>query len=445
MQASVTVLEDNRVKLTVEVESAAIEKAIEATAKVFAEDINIKGFRKGKAPRNLIEARIGGPAVLRAEALNSAIPDFYARAVADTLIDPIAQPKIDIVSGEESGDLSFTAEVEVRPEIELAGHRDLKVTIPSLNPTDDEIEGQINRLRESDSELVRVERGVITGDIVTLNVVGVDPAKEDNNIDVDDYMYTVGSDALTDGVDELIIGLKAGEVLELTGRGPAGTAMNWKLDIVDVRERVLPELTDAWVEENTEYANVEALREGLVGQLTRMKAVEAQLARRDQTLLALAALVNDDVIPEALVQSEIEYRIHDLEHRLQSQRLDLETFLRVTNQTSEQLIEVLKEDAKKAVRIDLGLRGLAKAEGLEPTEAEIAEELETTAASMNVAAKMLADNLIETGRQVAFNAEVAKMKASRWLYDNVTYVDENGAELDKSLFSENQADAFGLN
>ena len=133
MQASVTVLEDNRVKLTIEVDSAAIEKAIEATAKVFAEDINIKGFRKGKAPRNLIESRIGGPAVLRAEALNSAIPDFYARAVADTLIDPIAQPKIDILSGEESGDLSFTAEVEVRPEVAIAGHRDLKVTIPSLN------------------------------------------------------------------------------------------------------------------------------------------------------------------------------------------------------------------------------------------------------------------------------------------------------------------------
>ena len=445
MQASVTVLEDNRVKLTIEVDSAAIEKAIEATAKVFAEDINIKGFRKGKAPRNLIESRIGGPAVLRAEALNSAIPDFYARAVADTLIDPIAQPKIDILSGEESGDLSFTAEVEVRPEVAIAGHRDLKVTIPSLNPTDDEIEAQISRLRESDSELVRVERGVVTGDIVTMNVVGVDPADEDANIDVDDYMYTVGSDALTDGVDQLIIGLKAGEVLELTGRGPGGSAMNWKLDLVEVRERVLPELTNEWVEENTEYADIDALREGLVGQLTRMKAVEAQLARRDQTLLALAALVGDDVIPEALVQSEIDYRIHDLEHRLQSQRLDIETFLRVTNQTSEQLVEVLKEDAKKAVRIDLGLRGLAKAEGLGASEEEIAEELETTAASMGVAASLLAENLIETGRQVAFNAEVAKMKASRWLYDNVTYVDENGAELDKSLFSENQADAFGLN
>jgi len=445
MQASVTVLENNRVKLTVEVESAAIEKAIEATAKVFAEDINVKGFRKGKAPRSLIEARVGGPQVLRAEALNSAIPDFYARAVADTMIDPIAQPSIDITTGEESGDLTFTAEVEVRPEVAIAGHKDLTVTLPSLNPSDDEIEAQINRLLESDSELVRVERGVVTGDIVTLNVLGKDPADEENVLDVDDYVYTVGSDALTDGVDELIIGLKAGEVLELIGRGPGGVAMQWKLDITEVRERVLPELTDEWVEENSDYANIAALREGLVNQITRMKAVEAQIARRDQTLLALANLVDESAVPEPLVQSEIEYRLHDLEHRLESQRLDLETFLRVTNQTAEQLVDVLKEDAKKSVRIDLGLRALAKAEGLEPTEEDVDAELAITAESMNVTPELLRTNLEETGRKIAFYAEVAKMKASRWLYDNVKYVDGNGAEMDKSLFTENQADAFGLN
>jgi trigger factor len=445
MQASVTVLENNRVKLTVEVEAAAIEKAIEATAKVFAEDINVKGFRKGKAPRSLIEARIGGPQVLRAEALNSSIPDFYARAVADTMIDPIAQPSIDITSGADEGDLTFTAEVEVRPELTITGYDSLTVTLPSISPSDDEIEAQINRLRESDAELVRVERGVVSSDVVTMNVLGTDPADADNVIDVDDYVYTVGSDALTDGVDELIIGLKAGETLELIGRGPGGIAMQWKLHITEVNERVLPELNDEWVEENSEYATVEALREGLVNQLTRMKAVEVQMARRDQTLLALANLIDESDVPEALVQSEIEYRLHDLEHRLEGQRLDLETFLRVTNQTAEQLIEVLKEDAKKSVRIDLGLRALAKAQGLDPTEEDVTQELAITAESMNVTPELLRTNLEETGRKVAFYAEVAKMKSSRWLYDNVKYVDGNGAELDKELFTENQADAFGLN
>ncbi|CAB4867964.1 unannotated protein [freshwater metagenome] len=445
MQASVTVLENHRVKLTVEVDAAAVEKAIEATAKVFAEDISIKGFRKGKAPRNLIEARIGGPQVLRAEALNSSIPDFYARAVADTMIDPIAQPKIDITAGEEQGDLSFTAEVEVRPELTITGHQSLIVTLPSMSPSDDEIETQINRLRDSDAELVRVERGVLDSDVVTLNVLGTDPADADNVIDVDDYVYTVGSDALTDGVDELIIGLKAGETLELIGRGPGGIPMSWKLNITAVNERVLPELTDEWVEQNSEYANVEALREGLVNQLTRMKAVEVQMARRDQTLLALANLIAEEDVPEALVQSEIEYRLHDLEHRLQGQRLDLETFLRVTNQTADQLVDVLKEDAKKSVRIDLGLRALARAESLEPTQEDVDLELAITAESMNVTPEILNSNLEESGRKIAFYAEVAKMKASRWLYDHVKYVDGNGAELDKELFTENQADAFGLN
>jgi trigger factor len=445
MEASVTVLENNRVKLTVEVEAAAIEKAIEATAKVFAEDISVKGFRKGKAPRSLIEARIGGAKVLRAEALNSSIPDFYARAVADTMIDPIAQPSIDITAGEDEGDLSFTAEVEVRPELTIAGHQSLTVTLPSINPSDDEIEAQVNRLRDADAELVRVDRGVLDNDVVTLNVLGTDPSDADNVIDVDDYVYTVGSDALTDGVDQLIIGLKAGETLELIGRGQGGIPMTWKLDIVAVNERVLPELTDEWAEQNSEYATVDALREGLVNQLTRMKAVEAQMARRDQTLLALANLIAEEDVPEALVQSEIDYRLHDLEHRLASQRLDLETFLRVTNQTTEQLVDVLKEDAKKSVRIDLGLRALAKAESLEPTPEDVEQELAITAESMSVTPDILRANLEETGRKIAFYSEVAKMKASRWLYDNVKYVDGNGAELDKELFAENQADAFGLN
>jgi trigger factor len=365
--------------------------------------------------------------------------------VADTMIDPIAQPSIDITAGEDEGDLSFTAEVEVRPELTIAGHQSLTVTLPSIIPSDDEIEAQINRLRDADAELVRVERGVLDNDVVTLNVLGTDPSDAENVIDVDDYVYTVGSDALTDGVDELIIGLKAGETLELIGRGPGGIAMTWKLDIVAVNERVLPELTDEWAEQNSEYATVDALREGLVNQLTRMKAVEAQMARRDQTLLALANLIAEEDVPEALVQSEIDYRLHDLEHRLSSQRLDLETFLRVTNQTPDQLVDVLKEDAKKSVRIDLGLRALAKAESLEPTPEDVEQELAITAESMNETPEILSANLEETGRKIAFYAEVAKMKASRWLYDNVKYVDGNGAELDKELFAENQADAFGLN
>ena len=443
MQASATTLENNRVKLTVEVEESAIDVAMDATAKAFANDISVKGFRKGKAPRSLIEARIGGPQVLRAEALNAALPDFYARAVADTLIDPIGQPSVHIVSGELEGDLVFEAEVEVRPELPLAGHRSLRVTVPAPYATDEEVDGRIKALLTNDATLQQVERGVATGDHVVLHVRGEDPADPENVIDIDDYTYEVGTNQITDGVDELILGLKTGEHLELIGRGPGGVPMKWDFDIKEVNEQVLPELTDEWVEENTEFATVDGLREGVRQQISRMKVVEAQISRRDATLAALGELIEEGLLPEVLVESETESRVHELEHRLANQGLELETFLRVTNQTVEDLIGMLKDDARKAVRVDLALRALARVEDLVATDEEVDEELVTTATSMGADVDVLRENLRDSGRVIAFRAEVTKLKASRWLYENVTYVDPSGGEIDKSLFEANQSDAFG--
>ncbi len=443
MQASATTLDNNRVKLTVEVDESAVELAVDATAKAFANDISVKGFRKGKAPRALIESRLGGPRVLRAEALNAALPDFYARAVADTLIDPIGQPQIHIVSGEVDGGVVFEAEVEVRPELSIGGHRNLTVTIPAPYATDEDIDARVKNLLTADAELQSVDRGVATGDFVRLHVIGVDPADEENNIDIDDYTYEVGTDRLTDGVDELMLGLKAGETLENIGRGPGGVPMTWKFTIHEVSEQVLPELTDEWVEANTEYATVAALREGLSEEITKRKIVEAQMSRRDATLQALGDLLDEALLPATLIATETEYRLHDLEHRLSNQGLDVQTFLRVTNQTIEELSTLMTNDAQRAVRIDLALRAVARAEGLEATDDEVNEELVTTAESMGADVEMLRDNLRDNGRVVAFRAEVTKLKASRWLYDNVTYVDPSGVGIDKSLFETNQSDAFG--
>lgn len=442
MQASATTLDNNRVKLTVEVEESAIEVAIEATAKAFANDIAVKGFRKGKAPRAMIEARIGGPLVLRAEALNAAIPDFYARAVADTLIDPIAQPSVHIVTGETEGDLVFEAEVEVRPELPLAGHRDLTVTVPAPYATDEDIDARVRALLANDATLQTVDRGIVTGDHVLLHVKANDPADPGNTIDIDDYTYEVGTNQITDGVDELIIGLKAGENLDLIGRGPGRIPMTWNLAIKEVNEQVLPELTDEWAEENTEFATVAALRDGISEQISRMKVVEAQMSRRDATLQALGELIEEGLLPQALIDGETDSRAHELQHRLANQGLELETFLRVTNQSMEELVAMLQDDAKKSVRVDLALRALARVEGLEATDEEVDDELVTTATSMGADVDVLRENLRDSGRVIAFRAEVTKLKSSRWLYENVTYVDPTGAVIDKSLFESNQADAF---
>jgi len=440
MRATTTTLENNRVKLTVEIDEPEMEKAIDAAATKLSKQVSIKGFRKGKVPKNVLMAHLGGPGALRNEAIRDSIPDFYAHAVAETLIDPISQPEINITGGDEEGTLVFEADVEVRPEISIYGQGDLRVTIPSPVVTDDEVNEQIDRFRETDATLNEVDRPIVTGDLVTMDAHVQQIATDVEPLDMSDFMYTVGSGTITEGVDELILGMKAGEELKLNGSVGQGVVATYELTLKKVQERELPELSDEWVQENTEWQSEEEMRDAILEQMRRMRISEAQMGQRDAVLVALSDLVNEEVVPESLVNAETNERLHDLGHRLEQQKLNLETFLQVTNQSSDQLLETLRADATRAVRVDLALRALVRAEGLEPTDEEIDEELETTANAMQVTSELLRTNLHDTGRAITFRSEVAKMKASRWLTDNVTYIDPDGVEIDRALLKTDQAE-----
>ncbi len=440
MRATTTSLDNNRVKINVEIDDAEMSDAIDAAAVTLAKQVSVKGFRKGKVPKNVLIANIGGPSVLRSEAIRESLPDFYSRAVADTLIDPIGQPDINIIDGEEHGTLVFDAEVEVRPEATISGQRDLRVTIPSPFVDESDVDAQIDRFRETDAILKDVDRPIVTGDLVTMDIHVQQIATDVEPLDMSDYMYTVGSGTITEGVDELIIGLKAGEELKLNGSVGGGVVATYELKLRQVKERELPALNDEWVEENTEWPTVDEMRESIRSQMRRMKIVEAQMSQRDAMLVALSELVAEDLVPDSLVDAETNERLHDLGHRLSEQKLNLETFLQVTNQTSDALLATLREDAVRAVRIDLALRALVRAEALEPTVVELDEELAKTAEAMSVAPELLRTNLRDTGRVVVFNAEVAKMKASRWLSDHVTFVDPEGVEIDHELLRTDQSE-----
>jgi len=440
MRATTTTLENNRVKLTVEVDEPEMDEAIDAAAKKLSKQVSIKGFRKGKVPKNVLMAHLGGPSALRGEAIRDSIPDFYAHAVSDTMIDPIAQPEINITAGEDDGNLVFEADVEVRPEVSITGQNDLRVTIPSPVVTDDEVNAQIDRFRETDAMLRDVERPIVTGDLVTMDVHVAQIDTDEEPLDMSDFMYTVGSGEITEGVDDLIIGMKAGEELKVNGNVGVGIVATYELTLKKVQERELPELSDEWVQENTDWQSEEEMRDAIFDQMRRRRIMEAQMSQRDAVLMALSDLVSEATVPDALVQDETNERLHDLGHRLEQQKLNLETFLQVTNQTSDQLLETLRADAVRAVRIDLALRALVRAEGLDASDEEVEDELVTTAAAMKVTPDLLRTNLRDTGRVVTFRSEVAKMKASRWLTEHVTYVDPEGVEIDRTLLTADQSE-----
>lgn len=435
MRATSTALENNRIKLHVEIDDNEMAAALDAAAKTLASQVTIKGFRKGKVPKQVLLANIGGPAVLRAEAIRESIPNFYALAVSETLIDPINQPEIDIISGEEEGTLIFEADVEVRPNLTLRGHHGLQVTVPSPFVTDDELEAQIDRFRDSDAMLNDVDRPIVTGDLVVMDIKVEQPDSEAEPFETSDFMYTVGSNAIAPEVDGLIVGLRAGEVLTVDSNPVAGMKAVYTMTLKQVKERSLPELTDEWVQENTEWASVQEMRDLVMEQMGKMKIAQAQMAQRDAALTTLAELLELTDVPEVLIDAEANERLHNLGHRLAQQNMTLETFLQATQQDPETLMASLRDESATAVRVDLALRALVAAEGLAPTDAEIDEELEQTAQEMGAKAAVLKQNLISNGRIVSFIGEVGKMKANKWLMENVIFVDPLGNVIDREMLA----------
>ena len=439
MRATSEITENNHVKLTVEVDEAEINSALDDVVRSISRQARIPGFRPGRVPRKVLEARMGGAGALRAEALREALPDFYAQAISQTEVDPIASPEIDITSGEETGPVVFEALVEVRPTVSVAGYQGLKATVPSPIVSESDIAAQIDRLRENDGELVDVDRPAQNGDFVTLDLTGTDEEGE-QVASADDYLYEVGSGVVVAELDDALPGTKAGDEIEVTGTPSGGSPIQFAVKVVAVREKKLPEVTDEWAAEASEFTTVEELRNDISDRMSRVKVVQAQMALRESALAALAELIDDADAPEVLIDAEVNERLHDLGHRLESQKISIEQFLAVTGQSGDDLVASLRGDAQRAVKVDLGLRALALAEGIEVDDEELALEIEMMAVQMNTTAEDLRDQLDRSGRTGSLRAERVKSKAANWLIEHIEVVDEEGQAVDRSLLEQNMAD-----
>lgn len=434
MRSSVEPLEGNKVKLSVEVDESEFDKAIDAAFRKIAREVRIPGFRPGKAPRRLLEARIGAD-VARQEALRDALPDYYARAVRENDVDVIAPPEIDITAGEEDGGVAFDAVVEVRPQIQVPGYAGLQVTIPSPAVTAEEIDAQIDRLRHNFAELRVVDRPAAEGDQVTIDISGTDNGEPVEGYVADDLLYAVGANGLP-GLDDQLRGSKPGDVLEFDAEVPVdeegGTRMlSFRVLVKEVKETVLPDVTDEWASEASEFDTVDELRRSIETRLVAVKKMQAQLAIRDAVVAELVKLVAEEP-PEALVGAELERRIHDLGHRLEHQGLDLARYLAATNQGQEELLASLRSASIDAVKADLALRAVADAEHIEVDDAEVDEQIERLAQQTGQKPSQVRKQLERADRLPAVRSDIRKGKALEWLADHVELVDEEGNPIDRS-------------
>jgi trigger factor len=442
MKTSVEALEGNKVKLSVEVAEDEFETALDAAFRKIAREVRIPGFRPGKAPRRILEARIGGDAA-RQEALRNALPTYYAQAVNESSIDAIAAPEIDIIAGEESGPVAFDAVVEIRPRVQVPGYGGLRVTIPSPIVSDEEIDHQIDRLRNQFGELQTVVRPARDGDHVSIDINGYRHSEAVEGLSATDLLYELGSASIVPQLDEQLRGSRAGDILKFTAPVPGQDEdVAFQVLVKDVKEKLLPEVTDEWASEASEFDTVEELRTDIKNRLGQIKKVQSHLALREQTVNALVELVADDP-PDSLVGAEMERRLHDLAHRLQAQNATIEQYLEATGRSQEELIEALRSAAVEAVKADLALRAVADAEGIEATDDDVDAEVGRAAERSGQKTATLRSRLERDGQLPAVLSDIRKGKALEWLVDNVEIVDEEGRPLDRAELALPTAGADG--
>ena len=433
MKTSVTELEDNKVKVSVEVDEQEFEAALDAAFRKIAREVRIPGFRPGKAPRKLLEARLG-EGVARGEALRDAIPDYYAQAVREHDVDVIAAPEIDITEGEDKGPVAFDAVVEVRPVVTVPGYESLRVTIPRPAATDEEIDAQIDRLRRQHSELAAVERPAAEGDVVTIDVSGSQDGEVLSGLTADDYSYEVGSGMIVPELDEALVGASAGDTLSFDAVHPdddEDEPLHFDVEVKEVRERVLPDATDEWAAEASEFETVADLRDDLARRMTTVRKMQAQMALRDQVGEAVAELV-DVEIPEPLVSHEMQQRLQDFAMRLQAQGLTLDTWLESSGQETDQFVEELRATAVRAAKFDLALRAVAEAEQIEATDDELDAEFVQVASQLQLTPEEVRRRFDDSDQVSAVRGDIRRRKALDWLVERVEVVDEDGEPIDRA-------------
>ncbi len=444
MRATAAPEEGNKVRLSVEIDETEMDEALDGVMRRLSREVRVPGFRPGKVPRRVLEARMGGPAALRVEAIREALPDFYARAVTDAELDPIDQPEIDITSGDESGAVSFDAVVMVRPTVAIPGYGGLVVSLPGLDVPDEEVTAQIDRLRATSGELVEVTRPARDGDQVTIDIHGTregpEGAADDRDLDAEDLLYEVGSGGVVPELDDQLRGAKVGDIFEFDSTiEPLGHTVSFRVLVKDVKELDLPELDDEWAAEASEFDTVEELTADIAERLRQRRIVQAQLALQQKTVEALVELVTEE-IPEQLVVEELRERVHDLNHRLEGQGMNLGQFLGATGRSEEEFLEELRTGALQSVKADLALRALAEEESIELTDEELDDELAAMGERLEMDVDQVREQLDRAGRLAAVRSDRRKAKAMRWLIDNVDLVDEEGRPVSRDDLKVNQGE-----
>jgi len=432
-------LEGNKVKLSVELDESEFGTAIDAAFRKISREVRIPGFRPGKAPRKLVEARVGLDAA-RQEAIRDALPGYYERALRENDIEPIAAPEIDITSTDTDPTMAFDAVVEIMPTVSVAGYGGLRIVLPSLTITEEDIDTRIDRTRDQFAELVPVERPARDGDHVSIDRKVTQGTE--TLADAGDELYEVGNGRFGPEMDDQLRGAKAGDILKFDVHHSQVGEVSFSILVKEVREKILPEVTDEWAGEASEFDSVEELRANYRIELEAVRKLEAAMQVRDKVIEALVELV-DEEIPEALVGPEMERRLRSLSHRLSHQGVDIGGFLQSLGESQDQFVAELRTECTNAVKADLALKAVAEMEGVEATDDDLEQEIQDLARQSKKKPSVVRKELENEDHLPAVRSGIRKTKALEWLIAHTEFVDEEGQVIDRSQLTPATSDLNG--
>ncbi|MFM9593002.1 trigger factor [Streptomyces scabiei] len=433
MKSAVETLNPTRVRLSIEVPFEELKDSLDAAYKKINQQVTVKGFRKGKIPARVIDQRFGRGAVLE-EAVNDALPKFYTDAVNEAELNVLGQPEVDITELKDGETLNFTAEVDVRPAIEIPDYSGIEVEVDAVEVTEEDVDKAVEQLRERFASTSPVERAAEDGDVVTLDL----QAKVDGEVLEDGVAegvsYTIGSGELLDGIDDAVKGLEAGGeatfASELKGGSAAGKEAEVTVKVSQVAARELPALDDEFAQLASEFDTLEELRADSRKRLENMKQYDQATQAQERVLEKLLEIVEVPV-PEKLLEDEINTRKHNLEHhQLGQMGLDLEKYLEIQGKTVEEFDAETKEAAVKGIKTQFVLDELVSKEKLNVNQEELTEHLMRRAASSGMSPDQFAQAVVQNNQVQLLVGEVARGKALALVVESATVKDTNGEVVD---------------
>lgn len=424
MSLQVEKLEHNMAKLTIEASAEELEKAMQSAYLKNKNKINVPGFRKGKVPRQMIE-KMYGPEIFYEDAANELIPEAYAKELQGCDLEIVSQPNVDVTQLEKGKPFIFTAEVALKPEVELGKYKGVKVEKANLSVSDEEILAEIDKERESNARTISVEdRAVKDGDMTVIDFEGFvdDVAFEGGK--GENYPLTIGSNTFIPGFESQLIGAEIGKEVTVNVTFPeeyqaeelAGKPAKFICTVKEIKEKQLPELDDEFASEVSEFESLDEYKADVKSKITERKESEAKREKENKVIDAIVGDSKMD-IPEAMINTQTRQMVEDYAQRLQQQGLSIDQYMQFTGMTSEKLLEQMKPQAEKNIKSRLILEAVVKAENIEATEDDFKAEIEKMSEMYQMEADKLHE-LIGENEQKQIKMDIAIQKAVEFVVNH---------------------------